>query len=119
MLRRFWLEEAFPLSCADSEAAPALIEQVFKDAELSWPHAEHANVEFVAFDAREQLASITTRSLVLAGAHDTLSVDTVRAIHDGVADSEFVLFENSGHYAPVEEPQRFKSVLLEFLDVEP
>jgi pimeloyl-ACP methyl ester carboxylesterase len=118
MLRRFWLEVAFPMNCADRDAAPALMEQLFGDAEFSWPHAEYANLEFVDFDARERLASIPTRSLVVAGAHDTLTVDTVRAIHDGLTDSEFVVFESSGHHAPVEQPERFESVLLEFLGVE-
>ena len=75
-------------------------------------------MEFLEFDACDRLTAIPTRSLVVAGVHDTLAPDTVRKIHDGLSNSQFVLFENSGHHAPVEEPERFKSVLLQFLGLE-
>ena len=119
MLRRFWLDEALPLSCADREVAPALMERLFRDAQFSWPHAEYANLEFVNFDVRDKLPSISTRSLVVAGNHDTLEVDDVRTIHDGLTDSQFVIFEHSGHYAATEEPERFRAVMLEFIGLEP
>jgi proline iminopeptidase len=118
MLRQMWLEEMFPASCADREAGPALMARIFKDAQFSWPHAEYANKEFLQFDARDRLTSIPTRSLVVAGAQDTLAPEAVRKIHDGLPSSQFVLFENSGHHAPVEEPERFRSVLLQFLGLE-
>ena len=68
------------------------------------------------FDATEQLADITARALVIAGAHDLLPPDRVRELHDGIADSRFAVFENSGHFAPIEEPERFESLVLEFLE---
>jgi pimeloyl-ACP methyl ester carboxylesterase len=118
MMRALWLEEMFPISCADREAGPALMAETFKDAQFSWPHADYSNNEMAGFDARDRLAAIPTRSLVLAGAHDSVTPDKIGEIHDGLPDSRFVVFENSGHHAPVEEPERFKFVLLEFLGVE-
>ncbi len=32
-------------------------------------------------------------------------------------NSKFVLFENSGHFAPVEEPEAFKAKVYEFLGI--
>ncbi len=119
MLRSFWLGEIFPASCADPEAAPALMERLFGEAEFSFAHADYANRELEGFDARDKLESIATRSLVVAGEHDTLPVEMSRAIAETLADSEFVLFENSGHHAPAEEPERFEKVLLEFLGERP
>jgi pimeloyl-ACP methyl ester carboxylesterase len=36
----------------------------------------------------------------------------------GMPDSEVVVFENSGHYAPVEEPEKFRTTFLGFLGVD-
>jgi hypothetical protein len=53
--RRMWLEEYFPMLFADRSAADAHLERIFAEAELSWPHAEYANKEAPAFDARDIL----------------------------------------------------------------
>jgi pimeloyl-ACP methyl ester carboxylesterase len=63
------------------------------------------------------LPQITARSLVIAGAQDAIAVEKVREIHDGLADSRFVVFESSGHFAPVEEVEAFKQTVWDFLGV--
>jgi len=50
----------------------ALVAAVFRDAQLSWPHAAYAEKELPTFDARKDLAAIPVRWLVIAGAHDML-----------------------------------------------
>jgi len=117
-LRKAWLEEIFPAACADPEGAPAMLTATFADAEFSWPHADYANREMPVFDARDRLPAIQVRSLVLAGAHDNMPPDKVRELHDGLPDSEFVVFEGSGHFAPVEEPEAFKTAVFAFLGAE-
>jgi proline iminopeptidase len=116
MQREFWLEVTFPNTCADRENAHALIQRLFGEAQFDWAHADYANNESAGFDVRDKLASIPVRSLVIAGAHDAMPPEKTRELRDGIADSEFVVFEHSGHYSPAEEPERFKSVLLEFLN---
>jgi proline iminopeptidase len=114
--RKVWLEDYFPILFADRAAAPAALERVFGEAELSWPHAEYANRESF-FDARDILAAIPVPSLVMAGAHDMAPPEKVKALADGLPHAKFVVFEHSGHFAPVEEPAAFKAAVWEFLGV--
>jgi proline iminopeptidase len=94
--RALWLEEFFPLMMADPEGGPALLDAVYSQAEFSWAHADYANREAPVFDAPEK----------------------VLELHNGLPDSEFVVFGNSGHFAPVEETEAFKAAVYGFLGVE-
>ena len=114
--RKVWREDYFPLLFADRTAAPAALDKVFGEAELSWPHAEYANRESF-FDARDILAAIPVPSLVMAGAHDMAPPEKVKALADGLPHAKFVVFEHSGHFAPVEEPAAFEAAVWEFLGV--
>jgi pimeloyl-ACP methyl ester carboxylesterase len=90
---------------------------VFEDARLSWPHADYTNKELPTFDTRGWLAAIPVRSLVIAGAHDLLPPERVKALADGLQRAEFVVFEKSGHFSPVEEPEGFRAAVYSFLGV--
>jgi pimeloyl-ACP methyl ester carboxylesterase len=115
--RKMWMEEYFPILFADPEAAPAHLTALFGEAELSWPHARYSNEEASTFDARDLLPEIPVRSLVIAGAHDMIPPEGVKPLADGLPDAEWVVFEDSGHFAPVEQPERFKQVVFDFLGV--
>jgi proline iminopeptidase len=115
--REMWLEEYFPTLFADPTAAPGLLAMIFGEAELSWPHAEYAQNEAPFFDARELLPRIPVRSLVIAGAHDMVPPEGVRPLHEGLPHSEWRVFEKSGHFAPVEEPEAFRVAIFDFLGV--
>ena len=115
--RKMWLEDYFPTLCADPVKGKALVAEVFKDAQLSWPHAEYQTKEAPAFDARDELAAIPVRSLVIAGAHDMLPPSRVKVLADGLPNSQFVVFEKSGHFSAVEEPEGFKAAIYRFLGV--
>lgn len=115
--RKMWLEDYFPALCADPVKGKATVAEVFRDAELSWPHAEYAEKEAPAFDARDKLAAIRVRSLVIAGAHDMLPPDRVKVLADGLPDARFVVFERSGHFSPVEEPEAFAAAVYDFVGV--
>ena len=89
---------------------------VFGDARFSAAHADYSNREMGDnYDLRDRLSQITARSLVIAGNHDAVRADKGREIDDGIADSTFVVFESSGHFAPVEEPEAFKQTVWDFL----
>jgi proline iminopeptidase len=115
--RKMWLEDYFPALCADPVKGKALVAEVFKGAQLSWPHAEYANEELPAFDARDELATIRVRSLVIAGAHDLLPPERVKVLADRLPDARFVVFERSGHFSPMEEPEAFAAAVYRFLGV--
>lgn len=115
--RKMWLDDYFPVLVGDPAKAKAVIAEVFRDARLSWPHAEYASKEMPAFDARDRLAAIPVRSLVIAGAHDMLPPGRVKALADGLPNARFVVFEKSGHFSPMEEPEGFKAAVYAFLGV--
>ena len=115
--RKMWLEGYFPTLFADREAAGAHLAKIFAEAELSWPHAEYSNEEAATFDARDLLAEIPVRSLVIAGAHDMIPPEGVKPLHDGLPSSDWLVLEQSGHFGPVEEPEAFKAAVFGFLGV--
>lgn len=117
-MKELWLTEYFPTAMADSENARALLGKVFGDAEFSWAHGECANRESATFDARDRLALIPVRSLVIAGAHDMAPPTKVREVADGLPNSVFVVFENSGHFSPIEETGAFTQLVFDFLGVQ-
>ncbi len=118
MMRTMWLEKWFPLSFADRAAAAESLERIFGDAEFSWVHADHSQRENPTFDARDRLPLITARCLVISGAHDMLPPSKGEELAGGLSDAQYVLFESSGHYAPVEEPDAFERLVFTFLGVD-
>ena len=117
-VKELWLTEFFPLQMADQEGGPALLDKAFSGAQFSWSHGQYANQESMGFDTREQLAAIPVRSLVIAGTHDMSPPEKVKVLADGLGDSVYVLFENSGHFVPLEEPALFETVVFDFVGVE-
>jgi proline iminopeptidase len=117
LMKSFWVGRFFPASCADPEAMAPRLASYYEEIQFSWPHARHSNREAPVFDARDRLSAITARCLVVAGAHDSFPPDKVRELHDGLANSEFVVFESSGHFAPLEEPEAFRQTVVEFWGV--
>lgn len=114
-LRELYLNEYFPGIAADPATARELIARTFADAKLSWPHTAYTQRTMPTFDARPLLPEIDVRSLVIAGAHDVLPPDAIKPLADGLPDAQFVAFDNSGHFAQIEEPERFREVVFTFL----
>jgi pimeloyl-ACP methyl ester carboxylesterase len=116
-LRSLWLGTFFPASFADPARAPEALQRVFGQAQFSWPHVDYSNRESATFDGRDRLKDIRARSLVIAGAHDTLPPAKARELAEGIAGAELVVFEKSGHFAPVEEAEAFRAAVFGFLGV--
>jgi len=115
--RKVWLEDYFPLLFAERDSAQDALSRLFGEAELSWRHAAYSQQEMPTFDVTDLLPKIPVRSLVIAGAHDILPPERLKPLADGLPDSDFVVFEKSGHFAPVEEPRAFEVVVFNFLGV--
>jgi proline iminopeptidase len=116
---KFFIESAFPPSFADPQVAAEALPAMYANTGFSWAHWQYSQQEHPDFDATDKLGAITARSLVLAGAHDSMPVERVEEIHHGVPNSMFKVFDESGHFAPVEEPEAFESTVLGFLGVKP
>ncbi len=114
-MKAFWIERYFPTMTASPEQSLEKIARIFEPAEFSWRHAQYANQDAQGFDARELLPGIRAEALVISGAHDMTPMSMGEEIAAAIPDARFEAFENSGHFAPLEEPERFQKVVWEFL----
>lgn len=69
------------------------------------------------FNLRGKLSSITAPTLVLAGSEDDVATPAVaHQIQSQIPGSKCVIFEKAGHFMMMEQPDRYRAVLREFLD---
>lgn len=69
-----------------------------------------------SYDVKSRLGEIRVPTLVLGGRHDWVTpYGQSEIIAAGIPDSELVIFEESGHFPFIEEPDRFMQVVREFL----
>ena len=54
-------------------------------------------------------------TLVTSGRYDEATPAIAETVHEGIAGSEWVLFEQRSHTAHLEEPERYRQVLDAFL----
>ena len=80
------------------------------------PQIYGADVNGFQTDQRPDLPSINTPTLVLVGRHDFIhNVEMAEEIARLIPGSELVIFEQSGHFAFVEERARFHAVVRDFV----
>lgn len=68
-----------------------------------------------SWDRSRDLGRITMPTLILCGKYDEVVPSCSRTLHAGIAGSELVIFEESSHSSHFEEPERFFTVLRNFL----
>jgi L-proline amide hydrolase len=68
------------------------------------------------FDITDRLPEIEVPVLLVSGEHDEVRPHVVAAMHERLRDSERVLFEDSSHMPHIEEPERFLTVVEDFLE---
>ncbi|WP_327365143.1 proline iminopeptidase-family hydrolase [Streptomyces sp. NBC_01217] len=62
------------------------------------------------------LPAIEVPTLLISGAHDEATPETVQPYHDLIPDVRWELFEHSSHVPHLEEPERFRAVMTAYLD---
>lgn len=67
------------------------------------------------WDVTDRLPEIAVPTLVTSGRHDEATPRQMRLLHDGIPDVRWVIFEHSAHAALIEESDRYRDVLDEFL----
>jgi proline-specific peptidase len=70
---------------------------------------------FRDWDITDRLGEIRVPTLFTSGRHDECTPKQAEIVHRGVAGSEWVVFEDSSHMQFVEEPERYLTVLDDFL----
>jgi proline-specific peptidase len=68
------------------------------------------------WDITSRLGEIDVPTLITAGAHDEFTPAQAQALHSGIHGSELVTFENASHMQFVEEPERYRELVADFLD---
>ena len=68
------------------------------------------------WDVIERLGEIRVPTLITSGRHDECTPALVEPLHRGIAGAEWVLFEESAHMPYLEEPDRYLTVVGDFLE---
>lgn len=73
--------------------------------------------EAATMDLRPHLKKIKAPTLIIVGRHDFITnARMAEEMTKHIPDARLVIFEDSGHYAFVEEPERFYRVIKEFVE---
>jgi proline iminopeptidase len=73
--------------------------------------------EAPTFDLRLHLKKIKVPTLVIVGRHDFITnVEMAREMTGHIPNAQLEIFEESGHYGFVEEPEKFYRVVKEFVE---
>ena len=67
------------------------------------------------WDVRDRLGEIRMPTLVLSGRYDACTPAVAETLVRGIPGAEHAVFEHSAHIPFVEEPERYREVLLDFL----
>jgi proline iminopeptidase len=68
-------------------------------------------------DLRPHLKNIKVSTLIIVGRHDFITnVAMAEEMVKNIPDAKLEIFEDSGHFAFVEEPEKFYRVIKEFVE---
>jgi pimeloyl-ACP methyl ester carboxylesterase len=109
-----------PLVAAGRYLQPAFVPTLFYDAVRAGPLTLwRAARELLAFDAGEQLRSLTTPTLIVHGERDALvPLATAKALRDRIPHAEMYVIRGAGHVPMFERAHEFNDVVLRFLAAE-
>ena len=116
-MARLWAEEMKFYFKRFDERAEAYHERT-KDLSLRIAPLKTFNEkEAPTLDLRPQLKNITVPALVLVGRHDFITnVAMAEEMVRHLPNARLEVFEDSGHFALVEEPEKFYRVIKEFVE---
>ena len=79
------------------------------------PSEAHPTGVLAGWDVTPRLSEITVPALVCCGRYDEATPLLAETIAAALPDAELVVFEESAHVAPVEEPERYLATVRAFL----
>jgi proline-specific peptidase len=82
---------------------------------MNGPSEFHVIGTLKNWDIIPELGKINVPTLVTSGKYDEATPLIAQTVHEGIAGSEWVLFENSSHTAHVEEAGQYQQVLNAFI----
>jgi L-proline amide hydrolase len=101
------------------ECALRTFEQLMADPEvyhtMNGPSEFHVVGRLKDWDVTARLGEIRVPTLVISGRHDECTPTVAEAVHRGIPGSSWVLLESASHLAHLEEPDRFRALVADFL----
>ncbi len=99
------------------ECLPVILDLTARGWGASAPRRTQAlRDEYPSYDVVGRLGEIRVPTLVLCGHHDpVVPVAHSELIHAGIPNSELVVFEESGHFPMIEEPEKFRETVHRFI----
>ena len=82
---------------------------------MNGPSEFHVIGTIKDWDRTDRLAEIHLPTLIVSGRYDESTPVINEIMHKGIADSEWVVFEQSSHLAHAEEPELYMQTVLAFL----
>src|SRR5215212_8422720 len=82
---------------------------------MNGPSEFHVIGSIKDWQSKDRLASIDVPTLLVSGAHDEATPALQETLRDGIAGAEWVLFEDSSHMPHLEERERYKQVVGDWL----
>jgi proline-specific peptidase len=67
------------------------------------------------WDRTDRLGEIAAPTLITVGRYDELTPTCAETLHRGIPNSRMVIFEQSAHLAHLEEPDRYRQVVADFM----
>jgi proline-specific peptidase len=83
---------------------------------MNGPSEFHVIGKLKDWDIVDRLGEIRIPALVMGGRYDEATPAITETVHRGIPGSEWVIFENSSHMPHLEEPERYRQVLSDFLN---
>jgi L-proline amide hydrolase len=106
LLRPDWLKEAFTKLNSNPEVYHTM-----------WGPSEfYVTGTLKNWDLSNRLKEIQVPTLVIGGRYDEATPAITEALHRGIPGSEWIIFENSGHFPHIDETNRYLHALSKFLD---
>jgi pimeloyl-ACP methyl ester carboxylesterase len=68
------------------------------------------------WDVRDRIGEIDVPTLVIRGGYDACTPPIAETMVNGITGAEYAIFEHSAHLPFVEEPARYREVLVDFLE---
>jgi proline-specific peptidase len=112
MFRLAELPESLQRTIANQAVNPA--------SEAMWGPSHFAVVGTLrGWDRADRLGELLAPTLITVGRYDQFTPRCAETLHQGIPNSQMVVFEDSSHLAHLEEPERYLRVVAAFLaDVE-
>ncbi len=99
-----------------SPPSEEVLNEMINDAMMVDPTAkEECATWWIGTNLEPQLKDIRVPTLIVAGAKDDLPVEWERRYANEIKGCRFEVFEDSGHYIPIESPQKFVDLLTRFI----